>query len=145
MRCIINIHTESSTAFYVRRVPNITWAGPSTSAQQKKALSHRDKEIIRCVVQQDAKHPAPRVPSRGWRFFARKKSLPPSNKFFMALGFSSFSPVVFCINNSKMTPAVIIALNNWIFNHDNVTKSSHTKDTMKIKLMGPMRKGQSNS
>jgi hypothetical protein len=37
---------------------------------------------------------------------------------------------------SKITPSVISALNDWIFNHDNVTKSSHTKDTMKIKIDG---------
>ena len=89
--------SKSSTAFYVHRVPNITWAGPSTSAQQKKASLHRNEENIRCVVQQDAKRPALRVPSRGWRFFAQKKSLPPSNKFFIALGFSSFSPGVFFV------------------------------------------------
>jgi len=35
---------------------------------------------------------------------------------------------------SKITPSVISALNDWIFNHDNVIKSSHMKDTMKIKL-----------
>jgi hypothetical protein len=63
----------------------------------EKASSHRNEENIRCVVQQDAKRPAPRVPSRGWRFFAQKKSLPPSNKFFIALGFSSFSPGVFFV------------------------------------------------
>ena len=41
---------------------------------------------------------------------------------------------------SKITPSVISALNNWIFNHDNVTKLSHTKDTMKIKIDGTNEK-----
>ena len=41
---------------------------------------------------------------------------------------------------SKITPSVISALNDWIFNHDNVTKSSHTKDTMKIKIDGTNEK-----
>ena len=41
---------------------------------------------------------------------------------------------------SKITPSVISALNDWIFNHDNVTKSSHMKDTMKIKIDGTNEK-----
>ena len=64
----------------------------------EKALLHRDKENIRRVVQQDAKRPAPRVPSRGSRFFIQKKSLPPSNKFLSHWGFHHFPQACFLLS-----------------------------------------------
>eukprot|EP00957_Ditylum_brightwellii_P132077 10070124-Ditylum_brightwellii.AAC.1 len=53
-------------------------------------LSHHDKEIICCVMQQDAKHLPPRVPTRGWKFFANK-NLPYPTSFYLA-GFFIISP-----------------------------------------------------
>ena len=110
--------SKSSTAFYVHRVLNITWAGPSTLAQQEKASLHRDEENIRIVTKRTSVATSNTTPSaqlqgchqEGGGFLPRRRAfLHPTSFFYRAGVFIIFPDKTTLCSSAKLSMAGPVA------------------------------------